>query len=168
METFRPLRRAGQALTREACEKILTGSATGVLALLGDGGYPYAVPLNFVYSAGSIYFHGAGQGHRAEAAQREGKASFCVISKDQVDPEAYATRFESVIVFGRMEVLSGAERMEALRMLTRKYVPIHSEARREAQIRLEEPGAMVTVLRIEHMTGKRAKQLADEARGETE
>lgn len=44
---FREMRRKKQALSKEACERILKDGKTGVLALLGDDDYPYAVPLNY-------------------------------------------------------------------------------------------------------------------------
>ena len=53
---FRPMRRVRQQLTTEDCEEILRNATSGTLAVLGDGGYPYAVPLSFVYTDGIIYF----------------------------------------------------------------------------------------------------------------
>ena len=49
---FREMRRKKQALSKEACERILKDGKTGVLALLGDDDYPYAVPLNYCYENG--------------------------------------------------------------------------------------------------------------------
>ena len=41
---FGEMRRKKQALPLEACEKILERGTSGVLALEGEEGYPYAVP----------------------------------------------------------------------------------------------------------------------------
>ena len=46
---FRELRRGRQALPEAESLAILERGSHGVLAVLGDGGYPYAVPLNYVY-----------------------------------------------------------------------------------------------------------------------
>ena len=54
---FRKMRRFKQQLTGEECAEILRRERRGVLAVLGDGGYPYALPLDFVYEDGKIYFH---------------------------------------------------------------------------------------------------------------
>ena len=46
---FRPMRRFKQQLSNEECEEILNNCKSGVLAVIGDNGYPYAVPLSYVY-----------------------------------------------------------------------------------------------------------------------
>ena len=46
---FGEMRRKKQALPLEACEKILERGTSGVLALEGEEGYPYAVPLSYYY-----------------------------------------------------------------------------------------------------------------------
>ena len=42
---FRPMRRARQALPESVCARILARGTSGVLAVLGDEGYPYACLL---------------------------------------------------------------------------------------------------------------------------
>ena len=61
---FREMRRKKQALSLAECARILYRGTSGVLALSGDGGYPYAVPLSYVYAGDRIYFHCAKQGHK--------------------------------------------------------------------------------------------------------
>ena len=56
---FRKMRRHKQELSRDECIDILTNEPRGVLALLGDYDYPYALPMSHVYVDGKIYFHGA-------------------------------------------------------------------------------------------------------------
>ena len=56
---FRKMRRFRQLLSDAACAEILTRGTSGVLAVSGDGNYPYAVPLNYLYDDKKIYFHGA-------------------------------------------------------------------------------------------------------------
>ena len=43
---FRKMRRFKQELSAEKCAEILQTEPRGVLAVLGDGGYPYTVPLD--------------------------------------------------------------------------------------------------------------------------
>lgn len=43
---FRPMRRCKQQITDEECVKILQEEPRGVLAVWGDDGYPYTVPLD--------------------------------------------------------------------------------------------------------------------------
>ena len=102
---FREIRQKKQELSRQEIADILHKGTSGVLALLGDNDYPYAVPISYVYDDGKIYFHGAKNGHKIDAIQRTAKASFCVIDKDLVVPEEYTTYFRSVIAFGKIRVI---------------------------------------------------------------
>lgn len=105
---FRDMRRKNQLLPPEEAESILRQGTSGVLSLLGDGGYPYGVPLSYVYHNGRLYFHCAKAGHKLDAIRRERKCSFCVIAQDLVAPEKYTTLFRSVIAFGQVRVLEDA------------------------------------------------------------
>ena len=46
---FRNMRRKRQLLSSEESELILHRMTSGILAVTGDDGYPYAVPLSYVY-----------------------------------------------------------------------------------------------------------------------
>ena len=163
METvpFRPMRRARQQLPEQVCREILDRSTAGVLAVLGDGGWPYAVPLSYVYADGCIYFHCAKAGHKLDAIRGCDKVSFCVIDKDEVVPAEYTTYFRSVIAFGRAEVLQREDEVRAaIGALAAKYHPADSAENRARFIDRELPALCMVRLRIEHMTGKEAKELA--------
>ena len=49
--------------------------------------------------------------------------SFCVVGKTEVLPESFATRYESVIVFGKAFELTGDEKHKGLFELVKKYSP---------------------------------------------
>ena len=158
--TFRPMRRARQQLPPAACLEILDRNTAGVLAVLGDGGYPYAVPLSYVYADGCLYFHCAKAGHKLDAIRSCGKASFCVIDQDEVVPAEYTTYFRSVIAFGRAEILERpADIRAAIEKLAVRYHPTDSAENRAHFIDKELAALCVVRLRIEHMTGKEAKEL---------
>lgn len=53
---FREMRRRRQQLSPEECKRILAEGTSGVLAVRGDEGYPYAVPLSYVYEEGRLFF----------------------------------------------------------------------------------------------------------------
>ena len=72
---FRKMRRKKQELTEKQCLDILRRAKTATLALSGDDGYPYSVPMNFVYEDGKIYFHGAKEGHKIDAIKNNPKVS---------------------------------------------------------------------------------------------
>ena len=158
---FRPMRRKNQLLPEAECLAILNRATSGVLALSGDHGYPYAVPLSYVYTDGKLYFHGAKQGHKLDAVRRESKASFCVIDQDKVVPEKYATDYRSVIVFGRITVLEDpAEMRSAAEKLGLRYAPDNPREMLDREIDTEWPALCVFEMTVEHMTGKESKALA--------
>ena len=156
---FRDMRRKAQQLSAAECEKILADATSGVLAVSGDDGYPYAVPLSFVYGDNKLYFHCALSGHKLDAVKRCDKASFCVVEKDDVVPVEYTTYFRSVIVFGRIRLLEGDEIRKAVGLLARKYYPDGSEEHREDAIDRELSRTAVMELTAEHITGKQAIEL---------
>ncbi len=158
---FREMRRKKQALPPEECAAVLRRGTSGVLALDGDCGYPYAVPISYVYDGEKLYFHSARTGHKLDAIRHNPKASFCVIDQDQVVPEEYTTYFRSVVVFGRMRVLEDEqEKREAIEKLAIKYAPKDSpENRRRAIDREWEPLCMLEMT-VEHLSGKEGRELA--------
>ena len=159
MEQFREMRRKRQQLSNDESVALLQKATSGTLALLGDGGYPYAVPLSYVYSDGKLYFHSALDGHKVDAIRNCDKASFCVIDTDDVKPQQYTTYFRSVIAFGKIRILEdGEQRLAVARMLGNRYNPGHDEA---LQTELENgfKRMLVICLDIEHLTGKQAIEL---------
>ena len=96
---FREMRRKRQELPREEVLSILERATSGVLAVEGDEGYPYAVPMSFLYEEGKLYFHSAAAGHKLDALQRNNRASFCVIDRDLVSPDEYTSYYRCVFVF---------------------------------------------------------------------
>ena len=153
------MRRHRQQLSREECVSILDLCTSGVLALTGDGGYPYAVPLSYVYSDGAIYFHSAVQGHKVDAIRRDSRCSFCVIEQDDIKPAEFTTYFRSVIAFGHIQMLETAEeKVQALRLLGRRYSP-GDEPGLQHEIDKSLDHVLLLRLDIEHLTGKEAIEL---------
>lgn len=153
------MRRNRQQLSREECECILGRCTSGVLALTGDGDYPYAVPLSYVYADGAIFFHSAVQGHKVDAIKRDCRCSFCVIEQDEIRPAEFTTYFRSVIAFGRIHILEdAAEKVQALRLLGRRYSP-NDERGLQHEIDKSLDHVLLLCLDIEHLSGKEAIEL---------
>mgnify|MGYP001161715280 CR=1 FL=1 len=156
---FRKMRRFRQQLTKTECEVILSEATSGTLALLGVNGYPYAVPMSYVYTDGKLYFHSAVTGHKVDAIRQYDKASFCVIAADDVHPSEFTTYFRSVIAFGKIQIIeSESERILAATSLGARYNPGDNIG---LQKELEKGLSNMLVLRldIEHLTGKEAIEL---------
>ena len=163
MSYFREMRRKRQQLSEEKSIGILQKSTAGTLALLGDNGYPYAVPISYVYADGKLYFHSALSGHKIDAIKNCNKASFCVIDKDDVHPEKYTTYFRSVISFGRIHIIEDAqEKLATASLLGNRYNPNQEEALQEE---LEKGLSRMVMIRfdIEHLTGKEAIELVNQS-----
>ena len=156
---FREMRLKRQQMAPEEAAEVLKKGTSGVLALAGDEGYPYAVPLSYVYSDGRIIFHSARKGHKIDSINRNAKASFCVVDRDDVIPEEYTTAFMSVIAFGKISFLNDGDARKAIRTLAEKYHPFDSHEGRERYIDDEWNGLSVFALEIEHITGKQGKAL---------
>ena len=158
---FRPMRRSAQALGMDACKEVLSRGTSGVLALLGDGGWPYAVPMSYAFDGEKLYFHCAREGHKLDAIRREARASFCVVDRDDVKPAEYTSYFRSVIIFGRVRVLEDeAQKRAAIELLARRYFPEDSAENRRRAIEREWAGLCMLEMDIEHMSGKEAIELA--------
>ena len=157
---FRELRRKRQALSAQDCAAVLDRGSSGVLALMGDGGYPYAVPLSYVRDGDNLYFHCAREGHKIDAIRREPRASFCVIDQDQVVPEEYTSYFRSVIAFGTIRILEDdGEKRAAVEKLAEKYFPTDTPEHREQIIRRDWPPLCILEMTVEHLSGKQAVEL---------
>ena len=153
---FRKMRRWKQQLTESECVEILCREPRGVLAVSGDDGYPYAVPLDFVYQDGRLYFHCAGEGHKIDAVRRCDKATFCVMDAGERTPGEWWLTFRSVIVFGRVRILDDREEVLArVRDLGLKYAaPDYVEK----ELQTDGKRVQCLELTVEHMTGKRVRE----------
>ncbi len=150
---FRKMRRHGQQLSDEECIDILINEPRGVLALLGDDDYPYALPMSHVYVDGKIYFHGAKEGHKIDAIKRHSKVSYCVTDRGIKAEDSWWYTFKSVIVFGKITTLTdNDDKIYRLTHLGNKFFPTPEETENEIERLLDR--TEVFEITIEHMTGK--------------
>ena len=157
---FREMRRKKQKLSKEECDRILYNGTSGVLALHGDDGYPYAVPVSYVYDGEKLLFHSAKNGHKIDAILKNATASFCVIDQDQIVPEEYTTYFRSIIAFGRIRILEDdTEKRSAIEKLAVKYAPDDTAENRDKAIEREWKPLCMMEMEIEHLTGKQAIEM---------
>ena len=147
------MRRSKQELSKEECIDILTNEPRGVLALIGDYEYPYALPMSHAYVDGKIYFHGAMKGHKMDAIQKFNKVSYCVMDKGVKNPDGWSYTFKRVIVFGKIRTLTDRdEKIDRLTHLGDKFFPTHEQTVSEIERLLDRTA--VFEIAIDHMSGK--------------
>lgn len=152
---FREMLRKKQALSEEDCITVLKTQKRGVLAVLGDEDYPYALPINHYYNDedGHIYFHGAKFGHRVDAVKRHDKVSFCVYDEGFRREGEWALNIKSIIVFGRLVPVEDEDKMiDLCRRLSRKFTD--DESYIENEIKRAGFRTLMYELIPEHMSGK--------------
>lgn len=152
---FRDLSRKNKQLPTAVCIDLLKAETRGVLSVLGDEGYPYGTPMNHYYCEedGCIYFHCGRSGHRLDALRRQDKVSFCVYSQGYRNEGEWALNVQSVVVFGRMEIIDSTD--EVLRIiipLCHKFT--HDEAYIRNEIARSAKGTLLLKLTPEHICGK--------------
>ncbi len=162
--------------TEYACDDawirgFLADVEAGCLASVGRDGRPGCTPMNFWYdpTRHRIVLHGSPAGRLAEDLAADPRACFTVFRSGRMLPSndagGFSTQYESVVVQGRVEVLSDeAEKRAALDGLIRRYWPT-LEAGRDYRPIEEDLLARITVwvLVVEAWSGKRNwKEAADQ------
>lgn len=96
-------------VSEDRAKEMLLSATEGILAMYGDDGYPYAVPMNYIYMDGAIYMHSSDQGYKVDALKENKKVCFSVIVRSQIAPELYTTKYESIIATGEIEFVEDHE-----------------------------------------------------------
>lgn len=121
---FKEMRNLKKQLTNEDMISILREGEYGILATIGENGYPHTTPLNYVYINNVIYFHCAPEGYKLDNINSNNKVSFCVIGETKVLPDKFSTKYESTIIYGRASnIIEEEEKKTALLAIIDKYSP---------------------------------------------
>ena len=108
-------------------ETFILQERTGVLGMV-SGIFPYAVPVNYVWHNGSVYFHGMGSGKKEKILSKNPFVCFTIYKEhgtvtDPV-PCHVDTAYLSVMIFGKAEkVTDPKEATEALQKVLDKFMP---------------------------------------------
>lgn len=154
---FRKMRRHDRDMIFNDTIELLKNGQYGVLSISGDEGYPYGIPLNYVYDEGQIYFHSALEGHKIDGINRSNKVSFCIVEEVETIPNKFSTRYRSVIAFGKVEeVKDQNEKKAGLLGIIKKYSSDYIDKGMKYIDSDYEKTAVFRIV-IEHMTGKKVK-----------
>lgn len=153
------MRRFKQQLSDEESVKILNSCTNGILSLVDASGTPYGVPISYVYDGDDhLYLHSAVSGRKIDCINAESRCSFCVVAQDDIVPEEFTTYFRSVIVSGKIKILTDTNEIrQGLIMLSDKYC-----RGIDPTIEIDKFIKVVKVLRIDidSITGKESIELA--------
>ena len=152
---FRELQRKNKQISMEECIELLKKETRGVLSVLGDGDYPYGMPMNHWYNEedGKIYFHCGKSGHRLDALRKCNKVSFCTYDSGYCEDGDWALHVKSVIVFGTMEIIDDMDNIaDVARKLSYKFTQDEEYIRTE--IEKYAKATLLLQLTPEHVCGK--------------
>jgi len=153
---FKEMRRSDKMLSNEEMLNIMETAEYGILSTIGEDGFPYGVPLNFVYKDNNIYFHGAKTGHKLDNMEYNSKVSFCVVTDVELIPDDFNTKFKSVIAFGEVEEVSEENKNEVLLLFIEKFSKDFLKSGIE-YVKKSGSSAKIFSINVEHMTAKGKK-----------
>ncbi|MDE6777694.1 MAG: pyridoxamine 5'-phosphate oxidase family protein [Oscillospiraceae bacterium] len=152
---FRKMRRNQQEVSQQECIAVLKTEKRGVLAVLGDNNYPYAVPMNFYYDEqeNKIYLHSAKSGHKLDAIQNCDKVCFTTWNQGIKKQDDWAFYVTSVIIMGKAELIHDENlKMKQVKNLGLKYYPSEQEV--QEVMRKHISNVQLIAISIDNMTGK--------------
>ena len=156
---FRKSRRTKKEISVEAAKQLLKQNRRGALAVNGDEGYPYCMPINFYYDEeeNRIYFHGSKVGHKIDSIKANDKVCFTTWDDGTLEDGDWAYFVSSCIVFGRAKLIQDYDlALEKIRKLAAKYYPSQEEI--EEEISKDFHGVQMICIEIEHISGKRIQE----------
>jgi len=148
------MRRKDREMLKEDSIKLLETAAIGTLTTVNEDNTPYAVPMNFVYVKEVIYLHSAVVGKKLDNIKNNNNICFSVFDAVELMPEAFSTKYQSVLVVGKIhEVEDPVEKKEGLIAMVKKYSSEFYEAGLKY---IDKASEKTKVLKIEihQITGK--------------
>ena len=156
---FRSIRKKKNEISIDAAKELLRCSRRGVLAVNGDDGYPYAVPINYLYQEdeNKIIFHGAKAGYKVDCLKACDKVCFTVYGNENTKEESWAPFLQSVVVFGRCHLVENQEdKIELVKKFAMKYYP--DEKMVEEEVASSGKVVQMFEIEIEHLSGKEVQE----------
>ena len=152
---LREMVRKESALSEQDMLRIVKSQNYGILSVHGDDGFPYGVPVNYVYHDGRFYIHGpAVNSHRMDGVRRDPKVCFTIVDRHELIEEAYTTAYSSVIVFGTAsELQTDEEKQRAMLLFVHTLAPSALEKVRNGCVK-ESACYSIVVITPVRMTGK--------------
>ena len=96
---FRKVRKKVNEISVELAKDLVKKSRRGILAVNGDDGYPYAIPINYLYDEESqkIFFHGSKAGYKVDSLKKLIKICFTANGNEYIKEESWAPFLQSAV-----------------------------------------------------------------------
>ena len=156
---FRKIRKVKNELSPERTKEILKKAPRGVLAINGDDGYPYGLPLNYFYDEEkeSFYFHGTKTGYKIDCINKNPKACFTVILEEEISEDGWSKNTASVVAYGLVEEIEDQDfARDAMIKLAKKYYPNMELV--DENMAASFKNTKMLAFHIAYMTGKRVNE----------
>ncbi|MDO5861898.1 MAG: pyridoxamine 5'-phosphate oxidase family protein [Thermoplasmata archaeon] len=116
-------------LSDDEITALLDRAPSAVISTIGEDGYPYGTPINFVRMDGRIFFHGRKVGEKVGNLKRDPRCCLTVVEESGFERCGdgacdTTTLYESVIVRGKVSVVEDPElKAKVLRATVDKLTP---------------------------------------------
>ena len=122
------MRRQDLVLDHEAALSIIDEIHFAVLSLCDSEHKPYGVPLEYVRKENVLYFHGAKEGRKVSAMQANPWGCAVIIGDNELMPERFGRKYQSVIVEGPIELIDDpAVKRQVMTWVVERKSPGHLE-----------------------------------------
>lgn len=152
----REMRRKDRQIDEERSYGILDRCEYGVLGTVSPDGRPYGVPINYAREGNKLYMHCALEGQKLDNIAFRNKCCFTVVTDNRIHQEKFATDFSSVICYGSVKVVDGAEKRHALEVIVETHHPDNIE-NGAVYIDAAFNACHALVFTIEEMSGKESR-----------
>lgn len=117
-------------LTQEQIDALFKRAEVGRIATLNKDGYPYILPMHFVYFNSKVYLHGLPKGQKIDNIKANPKVCFEIdemisLLYDGIEePCDVNTEFNSIILHGMATIVEDfEEKRAALSKIVEKFTP---------------------------------------------
>jgi nitroimidazol reductase NimA-like FMN-containing flavoprotein (pyridoxamine 5'-phosphate oxidase superfamily) len=153
------IRRADRAMSEERARQVLAHGYSGHLATIGEDGFPYCIPLLYLWIDGEVYLHTtSARGHLRANVESDQRVCFEIDEQDGVFDYG---RFEcdsglayrSVCLFGRIRIVEDMlAKQRFCEALMEKYSKPETKRPKGFFPRID--AITVYAITVERMTGK--------------
>ena len=148
--------RKSRGMNLDAITVVLGQAAVGRVATISPDGYPYVVPVFFVFDGDKIYFHCALEGKKLDNLKAQPSVCFeiddlIIVDVSPTNPCNGTVYYRSVIATGKASLVGGEEKARALWLLADKYAGGKATGRMTQE---SIDGTCVVRIDVEEISGK--------------